>query len=99
MQSTWLVARNGNTRVNNIDVISKFARLNTHNCSDNEQLFTTKFLGEGGADAGGPYREAMSMICRDIMAGIGFVFKPIFFLFEEIICLFFNFLIFSIIEI
>jgi len=34
-----------------------------------EALFSAKFLGEGGADAGGVYREALSMICRDVMSG------------------------------
>jgi hypothetical protein len=41
-----------------------------------DTLFAAKFLGEAGADAGGVYREAMSMICRDVMAGEGELCVP-----------------------
>jgi E3 ubiquitin-protein ligase HERC2 len=41
-----------------------------------DTLFAAKFIGEAGADAGGVYREAMSMVCRDVMSGEGELCVP-----------------------
>jgi len=41
-----------------------------------DTLFNVNFRGEAGTDAGGVYREALEVICEDLMRGAGGVFIP-----------------------
>lgn len=40
------------------------------------RMFSTTFVGEGAQDAGGPYREAISTICRELQSSALHLFVP-----------------------